>query len=144
MLSDVSPLEEQVLNAFPYQANDAVLHTDTRLMPTRRRAWASWNYHIPRGDERTADRPAEVRAPTDGGVVDEFAATRLKSRTIEDGNGAPVSRRVIRLEHAVDRLDRAAREDANPASLGGVAVPEPDPRSADVTRHHRVVFGPAP
>jgi hypothetical protein len=30
----------------PYQANVAVLHTDTRLLPRRRRAWASWNYHL--------------------------------------------------------------------------------------------------
>ena len=33
-----------------YQANEAVLHTDASLMPRRRRAWASWNYHL--ADER--------------------------------------------------------------------------------------------
>jgi predicted NAD/FAD-binding protein len=30
-----------------YQRNEAVLHTDARLLPRRRRAWAAWNYHIP-------------------------------------------------------------------------------------------------
>ncbi len=30
----------------PYQANEAVLHTDASLLPRRRRAWASWNYHL--------------------------------------------------------------------------------------------------
>lgn len=42
-----SPVERQVLGSFPYEANEAVLHTDTSLLPKRRRAWASWNYHLP-------------------------------------------------------------------------------------------------
>ncbi|WP_372089194.1 FAD-dependent oxidoreductase [Tistrella mobilis] len=36
--------ERRVLGAFGYQPNRAVLHRDPRLMPRRRRAWASWNY----------------------------------------------------------------------------------------------------
>ena len=47
MLADATPREREVLGAFPYQRNDAVLHTDTGLLPRRRRAWASWNYHVP-------------------------------------------------------------------------------------------------
>jgi uncharacterized protein len=39
--------EREVLGAIPYQPNLAVLHTDERLLPTRRHAWAAWNYHIP-------------------------------------------------------------------------------------------------
>ena len=35
----------EILGAIPYQANEIVLHTDTRLLPRTRRAWASWNYH---------------------------------------------------------------------------------------------------
>ena len=38
----------------PYQPNDAVLHTDTRLLPKQQRAWASWNYHVRDGVERVA------------------------------------------------------------------------------------------
>ena len=38
--------ETEVLSAFPYRSNTAVLHTDDSLLPKRRRAWASWNYHI--------------------------------------------------------------------------------------------------
>ena len=45
ILSDASALERAVLGAITYQANDAVLHTDARLMPRARRAWAAWNYH---------------------------------------------------------------------------------------------------
>jgi predicted NAD/FAD-binding protein len=36
-------LESEVLGAFRYQDNTAVLHLDPRLMPVSRRAWASWN-----------------------------------------------------------------------------------------------------
>jgi predicted NAD/FAD-binding protein len=46
MLADATPAEHEILGAFPYQANEAVLHTDRRLLPRRRRAWASWNYHL--------------------------------------------------------------------------------------------------
>jgi predicted NAD/FAD-binding protein len=46
MLVDATPTEREVLGAFGYQRNDVVLHTDESLMPRRRRAWASWNYHV--------------------------------------------------------------------------------------------------
>lgn len=46
MLADADAREHEVLGALPYQANEAVLHTDTGLLPRRRRAWASWNYHL--------------------------------------------------------------------------------------------------
>jgi predicted NAD/FAD-binding protein len=47
LLSDASPLEQEILGAISYQANDTVLHTDASLMPRSERAWASWNYHVP-------------------------------------------------------------------------------------------------
>ena len=36
--------ESSVLGAFSYQTNDAILHSDPRLMPKRRAVWSSWNY----------------------------------------------------------------------------------------------------
>ena len=48
LLADASPAEREILGAIPYQENEVVLHTDTRLLPTCRRAWAAWNYHIGR------------------------------------------------------------------------------------------------
>jgi predicted NAD/FAD-binding protein len=48
LLADPSDREREVLGAFAYQENEAVLHTDTQLLPRARRAWASWNYHVPR------------------------------------------------------------------------------------------------
>jgi predicted NAD/FAD-binding protein len=48
MLGDPSRAETEVLSAIRYQRNEAVLHTDSSLMPRHRRAWAAWNYHLPR------------------------------------------------------------------------------------------------
>ncbi len=46
MLSDATDREHEILGAIPYQPNEAVLHTDRAMLPRRRRAWASWNYHL--------------------------------------------------------------------------------------------------
>ncbi len=46
LLADATPLESDLLACFPYQKNEAVLHTDTSVMPKTRRCWASWNYRI--------------------------------------------------------------------------------------------------
>ncbi len=49
LLADPSERERELLEAVPYQCNEAVLHTDRSLLPRRRRAWASWNYHLGAG-----------------------------------------------------------------------------------------------
>jgi predicted NAD/FAD-binding protein len=46
MLADPSEAEREILGAIPYQRNEAVLHTDASLLPRRRSAWASWNFHL--------------------------------------------------------------------------------------------------
>jgi predicted NAD/FAD-binding protein len=52
MLTDPSPLETGLLGRFPYRRNQVRLHTDARVMPRRRAAWASWNYQL---DDAGAD-----------------------------------------------------------------------------------------
>lgn len=52
MLDAPSTEEEEVLGAIRYQDNEAVLHTDASLMPRRRRAWAAWNYQVPRDPKK--------------------------------------------------------------------------------------------
>jgi predicted NAD/FAD-binding protein len=47
LLEAPSDAEREVLGALRYQANDTVLHTDPRLLPKRRKAWAAWNAYIP-------------------------------------------------------------------------------------------------
>jgi predicted NAD/FAD-binding protein len=44
MLSDADDCERAVLGAIRYAPNTVYLHRDPRLMPKRRRAWASWNF----------------------------------------------------------------------------------------------------
>jgi uncharacterized protein len=46
MLRDPSERERRVLGSIPYQRNEAVLHTDGRLLPRRRRVRSAWNYHL--------------------------------------------------------------------------------------------------
>lgn len=62
LLADPAPGEREVLGAIPYQANDVVLHTDTRLLPRRRRAWAAWNYRVPASPQATATVTYDMNA----------------------------------------------------------------------------------
>jgi len=52
MLSAPTTVEEEVLGAIRYQANEAILHSDERVMPSRKKTWAAWNYHVPKDPDR--------------------------------------------------------------------------------------------
>ena len=56
LLDQASTAEQEILGALPYASNDVVLHTDTRLLPERPLAWASWNYRL----GGPSDQPAAV------------------------------------------------------------------------------------
>ncbi|MEY2696862.1 MAG: hypothetical protein RL333_1000 [Pseudomonadota bacterium] len=47
LLEDPSDSEQAVLGGMRYQKNETVLHTDSRILPRNKIAWAAWNYHIP-------------------------------------------------------------------------------------------------
>ena len=49
LLQDPDDDERRVLGAFAYTRNEAVLHTDERLLPRARAARAAWNYRL--GDD---------------------------------------------------------------------------------------------
>ena len=58
--NDATATERELLTAFPYGKNIAVLHTDATQLPKSRRAWASWNYRV-RGDgDAGLDIPSSV------------------------------------------------------------------------------------
>ncbi len=52
LLHDADPTETAALGGFEYNRNQVVLHTDERVMPTRRAAWSSWNV-----DQAACDPP---------------------------------------------------------------------------------------
>lgn len=54
LLADPTGEERATLGAIRYEKNRATLHTDTGLLPTNRRAWASWNYLRPGEGSRRA------------------------------------------------------------------------------------------
>ncbi|MCR4510687.1 FAD-dependent oxidoreductase [Pseudomonas sp. 32.2.56] len=56
LLAAPTSTEQAILGALPYADNDVVLHTDTRLLPKRPLAWASWNYRL----GGPVDQPAAV------------------------------------------------------------------------------------
>ncbi len=44
LLADACADERRVLGAIRYHSNRAALHTDTGVLPRRKKAWAAWNY----------------------------------------------------------------------------------------------------
>lgn len=54
LLSDQSVAEQNILSRMKYTRNKVKLHTDSSIMPRRRRAWASWNYHLDRAQGSAA------------------------------------------------------------------------------------------
>ena len=85
LLADATDREHEILGAIPYQPNEAVLHTDRTLLPRRRRAWASWNYHLlpePTGMTTVTYHMNRLQALT---ADREFCVTLNRSDAIDPG-----------------------------------------------------------
>ena len=50
LLDDPTDAEKNILGVIPYQENRAILHCDESLLPSKKAAWAGWNYHVPEED----------------------------------------------------------------------------------------------
>ena len=46
ILKNPLPLEREILEAIPYEKNEAILHSDISVLPKRHAAWSSWNYLV--------------------------------------------------------------------------------------------------
>ena len=115
LLADPSDEEREVLGAIPYQRNEAVLHTDARLLPRRRAARQAWNYHLL---ERPKPRPTVTyyanhlqRLQAD----DEFCVTLNLTEAIDPAKII----RTIPYSHPVYTPD-GVRAQARHAALNGV------------------------
>jgi predicted NAD/FAD-binding protein len=49
LLADPTPAETAALGAVKYQPNQAILHSDSAMMPKSRKVWSSWSYVEPTG-----------------------------------------------------------------------------------------------
>src|ERR1019366_6516495 len=75
MLADPSAREVELLGAIPYQRNEAVLHTDSALLPRRRSARAAWNFHLLRDAQ-----PQRGHRPREGDPHDPLRPPRVHAR----------------------------------------------------------------
>ena len=76
LLGDASEAETRVLAAIPYQPNTAIVHTDQRLLPVRKQAWAAWNYQAHYVD--TAKGDAHGGDENDGAVSLSYLINHLQ------------------------------------------------------------------
>ena len=106
LLCDASPVERDILGAFPYQANEAILHTDVSMLPRVRRAWASWNYHIPK------EESGQVSVTYNMNMLQNLASKSTFCVTLNrDGAIDPVRiLRRIHYHHPIYTTQRAAAQ----------------------------------
>jgi len=104
LLEDPSEDEDRVLGAFGYTRNDAVLHTDQRLLPRARSARAAWNYRL--GDDGNPTVTYSLNRLQSLGGETEYCVTL--NEAVDDEH---VIRRLV-YEHPLYTVDslRAQRE----------------------------------
>lgn len=107
MLADADSNECSVLSAIPYQSNDAVLHTDASILPTRRRAWASWNYHIPENETERVSVTYDLNRLQSLGLPGPLCLTLNPNRAIDPSHVI----KSFEFEHPVFTKDSIAAQD---------------------------------
>jgi len=93
LLADATPQEREVLGAIPYQRNEAVLHTDTRLLPRKRLAWAAWNYHV------RPERQAQAALTYNMNILQSLAAPQPFLVTLNRSDAIDPERIIRRIEY---------------------------------------------
>lgn len=83
LLDDADDSEREILGAMRYQRNDTVLHTDSRLLPRQRKAWAAWNAHVPREPAQACTVSYCMNLLQGIGSPDPFVVTLNRSDTID-------------------------------------------------------------
>ncbi len=83
ILEDPSPQEREILGAFPYQENEALLHTDERMLPRNRRARAAWNYHALSPSQERVALTYDMNVLMSLNAPEKFLVTLNRSADIE-------------------------------------------------------------
>jgi predicted NAD/FAD-binding protein len=106
MLTDPTPAEAEALGAIRYQPNEAVLHTDTSILPGKRRAWSSWNYFMPR------DPQDRVVVSYNMNILQGLQADNTYVVTLNGGHLIDPSRviRKVQYDHPMYTLDTIAAQ----------------------------------
>jgi uncharacterized protein len=110
ILADPSPIERETLRSFPYESNLAILHTDTSVLPRRRRAWAAWNYRL------TQRLPERATVTYQMNILQGLTSRNVFCVTLNDEEGIQRDRIIRRIEyrHPVYTLARAAAQRRHP------------------------------
>ena len=106
LLDDPTATELDVLGAIRYQKNEAILHTDESLMPTRSRAWAAWNYHV------SEDTSSHVAVTYNMNILQRLDAQKQYCVTLNNDqkiNPEKILRRV-QYEHPIYSLEMVAAQ----------------------------------
>jgi len=106
--------EIELLSAFPYQRNEAVLHMDASVLPKRKLAWAAWNYHIRR------DGAEQAAVTYNMNILQGIRSSRVFNVTLNDDEGIDhdlIIRRII-YEHPIFTDRRAAAQRRHSELIG--------------------------
>ncbi len=106
LLDDPTAAEEAVLGAIRYQANEAVLHRDTSVLPRKRRAWSSWNYFVPE------DRGRRMSVSYNMNILQGLDAEHTYVVTLNDTDRIDPSQILhkVHYDHPVFTLDTIAAQ----------------------------------
>jgi len=114
LLSDPTEREREVLGAIPYQRNEAVLHTDSTLLPRRRFARAAWNFHLLREPKPLSTVTYYMNHLQRISADRDFCVTLNRSEAIEEAKII----RTIGYTHPVFTPEGVAAQ-AQHSSIGG-------------------------
>ncbi len=83
LLEDPDGVERELLGQFSYQANSVLLHTETSVLPRKRRSWASWNVHAPLQD------PDRVQITYNMNILQRIPGPHVLNVTLNDPGNIP-------------------------------------------------------
>lgn len=121
--ADATAQEKEVLAAIPYQDNTVYLHTDARLMPNKKLAWAAWNYHV------TAKPSGKVQVTYNMNILQGIQSAEPLLVTLNYTDAIDPAKVIKKLHY---RHPLYTLEGANAQS-----------RHAEISGHHRTSFAGA-